>query len=163
MTMKTCIIFHSYSGVTRGVAEKLAAATGGDLIEVSPKTPYSKLTAYTVGCLRARKGNCDPVDRETIDVSAYDLVVVGTPVWAFRATPVVNGAVSALSGCSGKKAVVFATCGGSAGETVPELKKALEAKGVRVSGTMVLNKDEVKDDQKLAQLADLLKAAETVN
>ena len=159
--MKTCIIFHSYSGITRSVAESLAASTGGELIGVTPKKAYSKLTAYTIGCMRARNGTCDPVDPDPIDVSGFDLVVIGTPVWAFRATPVVNGAVAALTGCSGKKAVIFATCGGKDGETLPQLKKALGDKGLTVTGMMTFTKDNVADGAKRAELAGLVKAAQT--
>jgi flavodoxin len=158
--MKTCVIFYSYSGVTRGVAESLAASCGADLIEVHAKNPYSKLTAYTVGCMRARRGDADPIDRETIDVSSYDLVIIGTPVWAFRAAPPVNAAIAGLSGCSGKKAVLFATCGGKAGDTLQELKKTLINKGLCIMGDITFTKKELDDNRKTGELAALVKAAE---
>lgn len=158
--MKTCILFYSFSGVTRGVAESLAASSGADLIEVRAKNPYSKLTAYTVGCMRARRGDADPIDRETIDVSLYDLVIIGTPVWAFRAAPPVNGAIAALSGCEGKKAVLFATCGGKAGDTIQELKKTLIEKGLRIMGDMTFTKKDIDGDPKAGGLAALVNAVE---
>jgi multimeric flavodoxin WrbA len=101
--MKTSIIFYSYSGNTRGVAEKVRDACGGDLVEVKPKSDYSSLTAYTIGCYRAVKGMGDPIEPETIDVAADDVIVIGTPVWAGRATPAINAAVAALDGCRGKR------------------------------------------------------------
>jgi flavodoxin len=157
--MKITIVFHSYSGVTRGIAEKVQAACGADLVEVRPKKNYSTLTAYTVGCMRARNEEQDPILPETIDVSGSDLLVIGTPVWAFKATPAVNGAVAALAGCSGKKAVIFATCGGKAGETLPILKKALEAKGVRVLGDVLFTKKDVADPAKTEELVAAVKSA----
>ncbi len=96
--MKTSIIYHSYSGITRGIAEMIQEACGGDLIEVKLKKNYSSLTAYTLGCYRATKEQCDPIEPETIDVSTADLIIIGTPVWAFKATPAINGAVAALKG-----------------------------------------------------------------
>jgi flavodoxin len=156
--MKTSIIYHSYSGITRGIAEKIQGACGGDLIEVKLKENYSKLTAYTLGCYRATKEQCDPIEPETIDVSASDLLVIGTPVWAFKATPAVNAAIAALKGCDGKKAVIFATCGGSAKDTLPILKKALEAKGVIVVGECVFNKKEIEEGQKINVLLDSINA-----
>jgi len=157
--MKTSIIYHSYSGITRGIAEKIQKACGGDLIEVKLKNNYSSLTAYTLGCYRATKEQCDPIEPETIDVSASDLVIIGTPVWAFKATPAINGAIAALKGCDGKKAVIFATCGGSAKDTLPILKKALATKGVTVVGECVLNKKEVEEGQKINVLIDSVNAA----
>jgi len=157
--MKTCIIYHSYSGVTRGITEKINAACGGDLVEVKPKDNYSTLSAYSVGCIRARKEACDPISPDTIDVSSYDLIVIGTPVWAWKATPVINGAIAALKGCEGKKAVIFATCGSSAKDTLPILKSALEKKGVRVSGELVLNKSEISRNEKINDLIAMVRAA----
>jgi len=157
--MKTSIIYYSYSGITRGIADKVQKACGGDLIEVKLKQNYSSLTAYTLGCYRAMKEECDPIEPDTIDVSASDLVVIGTPVWAFKATPAINAAIVALKGCDGKKAVIFATCGSSAKDTLRILKKALEIKGVTVVGQFVLTKKEIGDERKIDVLIDSVKAA----
>lgn len=155
--MKTCIIYHSYSGNTRGVAEKVHAACGGELIEVISKEYSSSITAYTLGCYRAMKGMCDPIEPAVIDVAADDVIVIGTPVWAARATPAVNAAVAALEGCKGKQAVIFATCGGKEGETIPMLKKALEEKGVIVCGEFVFDKTGMKDPDRINAMVSAIK------
>ena len=41
MMRKTLVAYFSASGVTKGVAEKLAAATGSDLYEIKPAEPYT--------------------------------------------------------------------------------------------------------------------------
>jgi flavodoxin len=156
--MKTSIIYHSFSGITRGIAEKIQKACGGDLIEVTLKKNYSSITAYSLGCYRAIREESDPIEPESIDVSASDLVVIGTPVWAFKATPAVNAAIAALKGCDGKKAVIFATCGSSAKDTLPILEKALEAKGVSVVGQFVITRKEIGEGQKVKVLIDSIKA-----
>jgi flavodoxin len=159
--MKTSIIYHSYSGITRGIAEEIQTACGGDLVEVKLKQDYSSLTAYTLGCYRAMKEECDPIEPAVIDVSRSDLVVIGTPVWAFKATPAVNAAIAALKGCDGKKAVIFATCGSSAKETILILKKSLESKGMTVVGQFVLTRKEIGDGLKVNALIDSIKAAQS--
>jgi flavodoxin len=157
--MKTTTIFYSYSGITRGVAEKIQQACGGDLIEVKTKKPYSKITAYSLGCLRAAKGECDEIEPASVDVSGSDVIVIGTPVWAFRAAPAVNAAVNAISGCEGKKSVIFATCGGKPGETMPYLAEALEKKGVKVTGEFVFDRKDLKDENKVNALINAVKSA----
>jgi len=159
--MKTSIIYNSYSGVTRGVAEQIRKACDGDLVEVRSKEYSTKLTAYTIGCYRAMKGMCDRIEPETIDVSLYDCIVIGTPVWAGRATPAINAAVAALAGCKGKKAVIFATCGGKDGETLSSLKKALEVRGVTVAGEFVFDKAGVKDPGQLNAMIARIKTTGT--
>jgi flavodoxin len=157
--MKTHIIFNSYSGNTRSVAEKVHAACGGELTEVVSKEYSSKITAYTIGCYRAMKEMSDPIEPEQIDVSSDDVIVIGTPVWAGKATPAINAAVGALQGCAGKKAVIFATCGGKEKDTLPLLKKALGARGVTVAGEFVFDKDGVKDPGRIGALIAAVKNA----
>ncbi|WP_440951338.1 flavodoxin family protein [Methanosphaerula subterraneus] len=159
--MKPITIFHSYSGVTRGVADKVKAACGGDLIEVKPKEKYSSLSAYSLGCFRALREEGEPIDPEVIDVSAYDLLVIGTPVWAWKATPPVNAAIAALSGCEGKRAVLFATCGASARDTLPTLRKALAAKGVEVADEFVFTTKDIKEGKRIEELIAGVHAAQT--
>jgi flavorubredoxin len=102
------------------------------------------------------KEECDPIEPETIDVSASDLIVIGTPVWAFKATPAINAAIAALKGCDGKKAVIFATCGGTAKDTLPIMKKALESKGVTVLGEYLFTQKEIGDPQKVNAMMDTI-------
>ena len=147
--MKTSVIYHSYSGNTRSVAERVSASCEGTLIELKPLNNYSTLTAYTIGCYRAMKGISDPIEPAEIDVSSDDMIVIGTPVWAGKATPPINAAVEALKGCMGKKAVIFATCGGQERDTLPILKKSLEAKGVNVVGEFVFDKKGLKDQDRI--------------
>ncbi len=157
--MKTSIIYHSYSGNTRSVAEKVRDACGGELIEVISKEYSSKITAYTIGCYRAMKGMSDLIEPKTIDVAADDVIVIGTPVWAGKATPAINAAIAALDGCKGKKAVIFATCGKDGGETLSGMKKALGERGVIVAGDFVFDRNGLKDTARIAAMVSAIKAA----
>jgi flavodoxin len=157
--MKTSIIFNSYSGNTRSVAEAVHAACGGDLIEVVSKEYSSKITAYTIGCYRAMKGMCDPIEPKTIDVAAADVIVIGTPVWAGKATPAINAAVAALESCRGKNAVIFATCGKNGGETLPIIKNDLETKGVTVRGEFVFDRHGITDRDRINAMISAIKTA----
>lgn len=130
--IRACLIFYSYTGITRGVAEGVRKASGCDLIEVRTKRPYTPISIFTTGILRSRRMASDPIEPDEIDVAAYDLVIIGTPVWAGRASPAINGAVRALRGCEGKNAVVFTTYSTSPGDALPNLAKALADRGVKV-------------------------------
>jgi flavodoxin len=157
--MKISIIYHSYSGITRGIAERIQTACGGDLIEIKPRKEYNKISAYTIGCLRARSEEAEPVDPAIIDVTASDLIVIGTPVWAWKTTPATNGGIDALKNCEGKKAIVFATCGSQAGETIPIMKRALQQKGVTVIGEYVLTRNDINEEQKVLDILNAVKSA----
>ena len=154
--MPTCIIYHSETGNTKKVAKAVAAATGADLIEVKTVFQYSVIAMYTTGINRARKGEPDEIEQSEIDVSAYDLIVVGTPVWAFHPTPAINAAVSALSGCEGKKAVVFETDAGIPKNTLEILSKQLTERGLSVAGTFGISDKEINNKEKIGVLIELV-------
>lgn len=136
IAVKAYIIYHSHTGTTRAVAERVQAACGGELIEVKLKEGHSSPVAYFLGLFRSLYHQRNPIEPAAIDVSSADVVVIGTPVWTRRATPAITAAGGALQGCRGKKAVLFATCGAIAGDTLPLLAGALEARGVHIAGQM---------------------------
>lgn len=143
--IRACIIFYSFSGITRRVAEGIRNASGCDLIEIRTKKPYTSFSAYTKGVLRSRKEACDPIEPAEIDVSGYDLLIIGTPVWVSKPAPAANAAVRALKGCEGKMAVVFTTCLNQPGEALPILSKALADRGVRVMAEISLNEKDTRN------------------
>jgi DNA-binding transcriptional ArsR family regulator/flavodoxin len=143
--IKACVIFYSYSGITRRVAEGIRNASGCDIIESLTKDPYSTFSVYTKGVLHSRKGVCDPIEPGEIDVSAYDFLIIGTPVWAWKPAPAMNTAVKALKGCEGKMAVIFTTCSNQPGEALPILSKALADRGVRVMAEISLDAEDTKN------------------
>ncbi|MEA2035206.1 MAG: flavodoxin [Euryarchaeota archaeon] len=154
--MPICIIYHSETGNTKKVAKAVAAATGADLIEVKTVFHYSMMAMYTTGINKARKGELDEIEQTEIDVSGYDLIVVGTPVWAFHPTPAINAAVSALSGCEGKRAVVFETDAGIPKNTLKILSKQLTEKGMSVAGTVGISGKEINNKEKTGVLIELV-------
>jgi DNA-binding transcriptional ArsR family regulator len=144
-SIRACVIYYSYSGITRAIAEGIRNASGCDLFEVRTLQPYTAFTAYTTGVLRSRKMASDPIEPAEIDVADYDFLIIGTPVWAWKPAPAMNAAVQALRGCEGKMAVVFSTCSNHPGEALPILSKALAARGVEVMAEISLDAEDTKN------------------
>lgn len=159
--MRIVIVYHSLSGNTRRVAELLRSRIEGlgesaDLVEVHDLHQYSTLTAYMVGAPRAMRGEVGAIDPAEIDLASYDVVVVGSPVWAFAPTPAANGAVAALHGVEGKDAVVFVTSGGVPQDAAERLKKALEQRGARVRGAVPFDRRDLENEERFAELETLV-------
>jgi flavodoxin len=152
--MKTGIIYHSHSGITRCIAEKIQKACGGTLIEVFPEHSYSSLSVVPKGCYRALRGISDPVVPTSVDVSGYDLIVLASPVWAGRSTPVINGAVDTLVGSTGKNVFIVFTCGDekSGENAIPGMRLRAESKGMELCGTGILGKKQVNDEEAISRL-----------
>jgi DNA-binding transcriptional ArsR family regulator len=160
--IRACVIFYSYSGITRRVAEGIRNASGCDLIEVRANQPYTSFSVYTKGVLRSRKEACDAIEPAEIDVSGYDLLIIGTPVWVSKPAPPANAAVRALKGCEGKMAVLFTTCLNQPGEALPLLRKALSARGVRVMAEISLDEKDTKNPDAGGELLRQIIAADPI-
>jgi DNA-binding transcriptional ArsR family regulator/flavodoxin len=160
--IRACVIFYSFSGITRRVAEGIRNASGCDFIEVRTRKPYTALTAYTKGILHSRKEVCDPIEPAEIDVSDYDLIIIGTPVWVSKPAPPANSVVRALKGCEGKMAVVFTTYLNQPGEALQILSKALSARGVRVMAEISLDAEDTKNPDAGGELLRQIIAADPI-
>jgi flavodoxin len=158
--MKPCIIYHSETGNTRHIAQHLASVCDGHLVEVYDRASYSALTRFLLRCKKARSEEQTMVEPASVDVSAYDVLVFGSPVWAFKPTPVIHAAIAALSGCEGRQAVVFFTHGGRPGESEEVAKKWIEARGMHFSGALAIHQKDIKDEQKNIELINLVQAAQ---
>ena len=121
---KKRVAYFSASGVTKKLAEKLAAAVDADLFEIRPKIPYTKADLNWMDKQsRSTIEMQNPSSRPEIaeggpDLSGYDTIFVGLRIWWYIAPTIVNS----------KTVIPFATSGGSGmGSTNKAL--ALSCKG----------------------------------
>ena len=105
---KKLVAYFSASGVTKKLAEKLAAAVDADLFEIRPKIPYTKADLNWMDKQsRSTIEMQNPSSRPEIaaggpDLSGYDTIFVGFPIWWYIAPTIVNTFVPfATSGGSG--------------------------------------------------------------
>lgn len=160
--MKTAIIYHSYSGKTRSVVKKINDILGGELIEVSPVETYSSVMVYPKGCYRALKGVKDKITQKEIDISGYDLVILASPVWAGKPTPVINGALDVLKGHEGKRAFIIMTSkdAKSGKEAINVFKENVQAIGLIISGEAVLDKKMVDDQASIDNIIASIRSSD---
>lgn len=147
--MKSLIVYHSETGNTKRVAEYIHEKTDSEILELKPEKKYSKIGMYTSGIKRALMQQTDDIGISEIDLSTYDAIVVGTPVWGGHPTPAVNAGLEIIKDVTGKKAVVFATYRGSEGETLNILRKRLEDSGMDVLGAYGFSEKDTKDSGKI--------------
>lgn len=126
--MKALVTYFSASGVTAGVAKNLAKAAGADLYEIKPEVPYTSADLnWNDKQARSTVEMHDKSIRPAIadknaNISEYDVIYVGFPIWWYVAPTIINTFLEAYD-FSGKTVVLFATSGGSGfGNTVKELK-----------------------------------------
>jgi Flavodoxins len=94
--MKTLVLYYSYTGHTKTLAEKIAAEEAADLVEIRDVKRPDKLKAYTAGCYAAIKGNAWPICPIEADLTAYDRLLLLSPIWAGNPPPAVNAVLPLL-------------------------------------------------------------------
>ncbi|MGZ3295282.1 MAG: flavodoxin family protein [Xanthobacteraceae bacterium] len=110
------VVFYSRSGKTRRVAEALAEALKCDLEEITEPKPRTGFLGYLRSLLEARRKRPSIIAPNKHDVLSYDLVVIGTPVWAWSLSSPVRAYLMTTAGQLPDVAF-FCTLGGKGSES----------------------------------------------
>ncbi|MBQ7126126.1 NAD(P)H-dependent oxidoreductase [bacterium] len=120
---KKLVAYFSPTGVTEGVAKKIAQMTGADLYEIQPKEPYT----------RADLNWTDEKSRSTIEmkdldfrpemlalpenIKEYDTIFLGFPIWWYIAPTIINTFLESHDFTGITIAPFFTSAGSDAGNT----------------------------------------------
>ncbi|MBQ7450829.1 flavodoxin [bacterium] len=121
---KILIAYYSYSGNTKSTAEKIQSVVGGDLFEIKPVQQYPNDYNEVVAIAKKEKAqNFKPELIKKGDISGYDTIFIGTPVWWWTfATPVRT--FLSENDFTGKTIMPFCTHGGGgASSTYLDIQK----------------------------------------
>ena len=157
--MKSLVVYYSRTGNAKFVAETIAAELGSDIEEVVDlKSREGKLGWISAGgdASRGKQTNIAPT---TKDPSGYDLIVVGTPVWAWSPSAAIRTYLS-RNNLSGKKVALFLTMDSNIRQADQKIK-ALMPNSTFVSELSVAKALENKEatKQKITAWCSILKAA----
>ncbi len=129
---KTLVVYYSYSGATKSLAENIALLTDGDIRELIPEKPYSfawhgatkeaRSEVEREYCPRLLSGN-EPVD-------GYETIFIGSPNWFKSFAPPVLSFLRG-AGLGGKIIIPFCTHGGG-GFGQMESRMAQECPGAKL-------------------------------
>lgn len=111
---KTLIVYFSWGGNTRTVANHIHDLIGGDIVEVETVIPYpdtyEEVTQIAPGELES---DYRPELKTKIEnMDEYDTLIVGTPIWGSHLTPAMKSFLASYN-LSGKSIAPFCTHGGS--------------------------------------------------
>lgn len=160
--MKTAIVFYSMHGNVRYVSEKVAKELGADLIELKPVKAYPDKGAMQFlwggsAVTFKKKPDLEPY---SFNASDYDLVIIGTPVWASNFTPPLRTFFE-NNDLAGKKIAVIATSGGgNSTKCLQAIKEAAKADSLAATLSLVDPKDKPSEDveKQISQFIEACKA-----
>ena len=121
---KKLIVYFSYTGNTKKIANIIKDKLNCDIVELIPKEPYSKDYQTVVDEEQRLEGSNHLREYKDINVNLddYDTIIVGTPVWWYRECPVIRTFLT-NNDLSNKRIIPFATNAGWLGKTFIEIKK----------------------------------------
>lgn len=115
---KILVTYFSASGVTKNVADNIAKVVEGDLFEIEPKEKYTRedldwKNKKSRSSVEMQNREYRPeIKEKSIDISNYDIILIGFPIWWGVAPTVVNTFLESRD-FSGKTLIPFCTSGGS--------------------------------------------------
>lgn len=116
--MKILVSYFSAGGVTKRVATRLADILDADLEEIRPVHRYTDedldwRNNHSRSSAEMNDENCRPeIERPVHDLSSYDVVLVGYPIWWYVEPRAVDTYLERFD-LEGKRIIPFATSGGS--------------------------------------------------
>jgi Flavodoxins len=155
--MKSLVVYYTRTGKTKLAAEAIAAQLGADLEEVVDlKKRQGTLGWINSGKDASRKSLTDiaPTQKAPSD---YDLVVIGTPIWAWLPTPAFRTYISKNS-LAGKKVAVFYTFDSDPKQASAKIREILP--NVEIVGELPLkdpSKNREETEKKIAEWCQTLK------
>ncbi len=155
--MKSLVVYYSRTGNTKFVAEEVAAQLGADIEEIVDL----KNREGTTGWLTAGRDGMDNRLTEIAETKKnpddYDLVVVGTPVWAWSPSAAVRTYVGKHD-FVGRKVALFFTLDNKPRDAVEKTKKLMP--DAEFMGELVLvkpTKDKETAKKKISEWCATLK------
>lgn len=152
--MKSAIIYYSYTGNTKKVAVELKNYLGQQgSVELIELKPLDETDSFLGQCKRAALRKEADIEDTKFDLLEFDLVCLGTPIWAFGPAPAMNTYLKKCSGLENKIVATFTTYGSGSGKgrCVRIMQDAMRSKGAKkfcdfgIQQSKVNNKDLILD------------------
>ena len=141
--MSTLVTYFSASGVTKAIAEQIKEELGADIYEIKPLEPYTKadlnwMNPFSRSSKEMKNKSSRPeIIEDGIDLSKYDTIFVGFPIWWGIAPTIINTFVEKYD-FTGKTIYPFATSGGSGyGKSNELISQSLNGKGTLKEGKLI--------------------------
>jgi flavodoxin len=148
------VVYYSWTGHTRQIAEAVAADLGADLEAIREVKPRAGWVAYFRSAWEVLRGMPVPIEPVEKNTAMYDLVVLGTPVWAGRVSSPVRAYIDQQWPRLNRVAL-FCTQGGSDGEKT--LAQIADLCGKRPLATLVVSAAEFKSGMWRRKVAAFVK------
>jgi flavodoxin len=150
--MRILVVFYSRTGNTRKVAEELEKALECDLEEIIDTKDRSGSLGYMKSGRDAMARKLTVLQDPVNDPSSYDLLVIGTPLWAWRVSTPVRTYMHQQADF--KEVAFFCTAGGKGFDGA--FKDMEELSGKSPMATLGVTEKELKSGSYKSKVAEFI-------
>jgi len=125
--MKTVVVYYSLDGNCAFAAKHIANILKADIVQVqlTDEKKRGGISKMFWGVMQVMSGKLPDIKPVSFNIEAYDLIILGTPVWASSPAPAIRTFLSQTK-ISGKKIALFMCHAGGLGNAMEKFKAALE-------------------------------------
>lgn len=157
--MNSLVVYFSRTGNTKKIAKKLSKELNAELEEITePKNRMGALGFIKSGSEAMRK-KIVPIHKPKHNPEKFDLIIVGTPIWAGRLSSPVRSYLSKYSGKL-KRTAFFCTCTGLNPEKAFEEMQKLSKKPL---ATLLVREQELSTKKTQEKIKKFVKKLKTKN
>ncbi|MCJ7651245.1 MAG: flavodoxin [Candidatus Lokiarchaeota archaeon] len=161
MVNKILIVYYSLTGNTHLIAEAIKEQTGADIERLKPIKDLNSEsgTRFFWGGMHAKMKQKPKLEPLKYDPNEYDLIFLGTPVWAWTLTPPIRSYLES-NDLSSKALAIWNCAGGNGIKAMERLKKKLQ--NVKIAGEKTFTEPLANDpDEQIKRAKEW--AAEIIN
>lgn len=142
---KILVIYYSLTGHTKDIAERIKAQTNADLYAIELQEPLPKgVKAYYEIWKQYKDKNYPEVKGDMPDLSGYDLVILGSPVWMYTLSTPMQSFLKGID-FNKKPVAIYSTQGSNPGAFFADMRKA--AKNANIISEIEFNNLPKKYDE----------------
>lgn len=131
--MKSIIVYYSWTGNTEVVADAIRKFSGDDIRRLEEAKPRKKGIGFAKAAVSALFGSKSKLKPMNFSLDSYDILYLGSPVWANHSAPAINSFISKAD-LSGKSVYLFLTQGDDKNPqiVIDAISKRIEKRGGKV-------------------------------
>lgn len=127
--MKTLVIYYSYTGNTRRLAEQFASKHNAEIFEIKDIKRPGTIGAYTSGCYKALRHQEASVQPILPQLESFEKLVIFSPVWAGYTVPAINAVLNRLPAGKPVELYMISYSGSTNASAESSVRNILEGRG----------------------------------
>lgn len=134
----TLVVYYSRTGNCRAVARVIGETLSCPVREIKDLKNRAGFWGFISGMIDIRKRPITAIEPKTLDLSTFDTIFLGSPIWGMRFAPAITTALSTFS-FSGKRVILFAVAAKKfKQEKIDAYARELAAKGALADTSFVI-------------------------